>query len=476
MKRACYALVLASACAPDTQTLGHMVTNHTFGTPRWATSFGGSMASGSGIDSVDDVTIDAHGDVLAIGTFWDQVDFGGAPVPYKPGDLASYITKRSGHDGSELWTVSAGTGASEDIRITSVTTDADRNVFVSGAASGGSPTFLGTTLPIGEDAMFVAKLDPAGHLVWVRELSPETAPHTQQQSLSAGVRIADDGRIYVAASFAGTVTFPNGSFTGGDLDISNAALVAALDPNGQVLWGRAFQGQGRQDAVGLAVMPDGGIAATGFTSTSGSFEGPPMVRPINDAPYTPWTARFDRDGHLMWQRLLGDLPGDGVKLGPIATLPDGTLAVSFAAQMQVHGTPIPGVALLDRETGDTRANTLPPDHVPPGGGWASALAVASDRTLIVGGSTSIGLLDLGNGSITASAYLAAYDPAATPDTLPAQLAICPSLPLECELQRTAVAPTGELVYAATVSGPTDFGNGAHVSTPTGQVALVMLEP
>jgi hypothetical protein len=377
-------------------------------------------------------------------------------------DYAAYVTKRARTDGTEMWTISAGTQMGEAVRLTSVATDADENVIVAGVYSAATAAvFGGVTLPPADNAMFVAKIDPAGNTSWVRVVSPQT-DFSFGQTLISHVAVGSDGRIFVGSSFAGTVSFPNATFTAGEFT-DNHAIVAALDADGTVLWGRAFQGPGNQTVGTLTVMPNGDVVAAGRMDRAGSFEDPQLVAPVG-ASYSEWIARLDPHGHLGWQRML-DIPGLTAG-GPVIGEADDTIAISFT-----QGT-VPGTAVLD-PGGNTLWNSVATGHSIPGGGSVSSLALNADNKMIVAGNTDSGrIVDLGAGPIVTDGFLAVYDPDATSGVVAAELSICPETSVNCLVSALGASPTGDLVFAASILDATDIVDGVHVDSP--QAAIMMI--
>ena len=139
MKTWILGLALVAGCS-DTQNVGDTFTFHA---PRWGVSIGGDAGHAIGAA----VAVDAAGDVIATGSFAHTVDFGSTVLD--GGDTgACFVTKRSGIDGSEQWSLArSGTNFS----IVDVATDAQRSVIV------------GTTYG-------VTKYDPDGALVWDTDL------------------------------------------------------------------------------------------------------------------------------------------------------------------------------------------------------------------------------------------------------------------------------------------------------------------
>lgn len=154
------------------------------------------------------------------------------------------------------WATRAGSIASEDLRDMAV--DPAGNYVIVGNLNPGSPTTFGAitvNLPVGAIGGYFAKYDSDGNALWVR---------TVQGTLVAGAhRVAFDagGNVYVMGSFAGSMTI--GPFTFQSSVNSRDVFIAKLDPNGNVLWARAFGGPLDETTNPSATAGRAGLALSG---------------------------------------------------------------------------------------------------------------------------------------------------------------------------------------------------------------------
>jgi len=134
------------------------------GSHLWSKGFGGTAQCSAGVD----VAVDASGNVLVTGAFYDTgtVDFGGGPLTIA-GDSLMFVAKYSGVDGSHIWSKGFGGSGHYDGGGTSeVTVDASGNVLVTGAFYGtvdfGGGPFTSVPNLDGEpsDDIFLLKLHP----------------------------------------------------------------------------------------------------------------------------------------------------------------------------------------------------------------------------------------------------------------------------------------------------------------------------
>jgi hypothetical protein len=246
------------------------------------------------VSSVTSVAVDASGNVLFGGTLQGTADLGGGPVvatntssafvtklgpagnylwttlPYSPGfgsgadalaadaagnvvlaaryatmsPLGNFFLAKLGPSGNVLWTNDYGTGA---VGYPTVRASGAGDIFLTGNPGAGS-SFPG--------CLFIAKLDPAGHILWKDGSTCQSPPATH---LSAGYALAVDaaGDAYLTTSPEG-VTAQGGVFSFGNT--SGGCAIPGPAPRSVVLkvdgaqggcqWARSFEG-GQQPVLVL---------------------------------------------------------------------------------------------------------------------------------------------------------------------------------------------------------------------------------
>jgi uncharacterized protein (TIGR03437 family) len=134
----------------------------------------------------------------------------------------------------------------------------------------------------GNDA-FVAKYDPAGTRLWVRQFG--TSANDSVKAVAA-----DSSGVYLAG-----VT--QGGLSGSSLGASDA-FVRKYDPNGNELWTRQFGTASDDQALGIA--SDGtGVYVVG--KTAGILPGQSQTTPNGD----PFIRKYDSSGNELWTRQFG---------------------------------------------------------------------------------------------------------------------------------------------------------------------------
>ena len=122
----------------------------------------------------------------------------------------------------------------------------------------------------GTGVLFLAKFSPLGNLLW-------DSTWGENGTIGSGVAIGPDGSIYVSGS----------SFVINQGGSDTEALLIKFDPNGNVVWARAWGGAGFDAARAVAVSADG-VYITGETNSFFA----------NDA----FLVKFAFNGNVLWER------------------------------------------------------------------------------------------------------------------------------------------------------------------------------
>jgi len=193
------------------------------------------------------------------------------------------LTGRAAH-GQVLLTETTWGGTGADV-ATHVATAPDGSAYLVGSTDSFAVD------PFGQPAtrMFIVKLSN-GAVVWQRIWNGPTIVGVTDTS----VAVAPGGAVYVAGITADG---------GGD------AVLLKFDPNGNLLWERAWGGSQLDSAAAVATHTDGSVYVAGRTTSFGPSSAGVFV------------LKFDPAGHLIWQRLWDDAAGfEGV-----AVTPDGSV-------------------------------------------------------------------------------------------------------------------------------------------------------
>jgi hypothetical protein len=247
-----------------------------------------------------------------------------------------------------------GSGGSDSNVVLAVATDVAGNVYLDDTFSGtltvGSFT-LTSSSPSGDS--FVAKLNSAGVVQWVRQNSSPTVMFLFNNS----VAVDASGDSYVSGDFQKTLTIGSTTLTakGASFD----GFFAKLDPNGNVLLAKNLGGTGESSVDSIAVTDTGTILLGGVfngtvtfgSSTFTAVGDDGFVSKLNSSGQFIWTqpivdsqiSPFGADAAAVVTDTLGDVyvsgPFSGSATFGATTLPGGTgRSVVFVAKLNSAGT------------------------------------------------------------------------------------------------------------------------------------------
>jgi hypothetical protein len=247
------------------------------GNPLWTRQLGTAD-----YDTSSGVAVDASGNVFITGHTHGDLDGPNA------GNEDAFVAKY-GPAGNLLWTRQLGTAAYDSSE--GAAADASGSLLIGGGTEGS----LDGLSAGGRDA-FVSKYDPAGDLLWTRQLG--TASHDDGR----GVAVDAAGNVFLCGSTEGSLGGPNA----GDRD----AFLSKYDPAGNWVWTRQLGTADFDDSRGVAVDAAGNVFITGETEGD-------LGRP-NAGGCDAFVAKYDPAGSLLWTRQLGTADDDwsfGVSAG-----------------------------------------------------------------------------------------------------------------------------------------------------------------
>jgi hypothetical protein len=415
---------------------GNAAPDHVFQKPRWALSLGNT-----GPDGALGVAIDPAGDVIAGGVFSGNVDFGTQTLS-AAGGMSSWLSKRAGSDGSELWTDVIGTAAAGNATIYDVAAVPDGSIIIAGSFNGDlalcGPVLHGPAIGADLDS-FVAKYDTSGNCVWANALDPSTS--NQETSLAVGA----DGRVAMASTY--TTADNVGTF-----------FLTVFDADGTRSW------QVTSTNANIAASPSVVMTGEDDIVLSGAIQGSMTLDAVtltSKAYWSAFVARFTLGGALLWAHEIGD-GSDLDRPGPIAIGANNEVVLTSTLEPAAgDGSGTAAVASVD-PTGAPMWSTS-------GGATPWAATVLPNGMIITAGNSSIYPVDYGWGPMIAGTFFAAYD--ANGRTLDAigYNAANDNVNLKLASGENAFA------YVAAFSGALDFGTGPLRYAGDGDALIVMMD-
>ncbi len=289
----------------------------------WAHGAGGTT---SGDDLGFSVCADINGNVIVTGSFnSSNITFGSITLNNydTTGNTDDIFIAKYDPNGNVLWAKNAG-GVSYD-RGYSVSADAGGNLFVAGDAYSVISTFGTTTLV--NPCAFLAKYDPNGNLIWVKDVGTAA-------DLSTSVSIDPSGNAFLTGWFSGS-TDTMGSTVLTNPGISNIFL-NKYDGNGNLLWAKSATGTSNINySFSASADTHGNVYITGWFGPTIIF-GTTTLTSVG--AFDLFTAKYDAYGNALWAKSAGGVYNDGGY--SISADPGGNVFVTgfFASNVMSFGS------------------------------------------------------------------------------------------------------------------------------------------
>lgn len=273
----------------------------------WARSMGGSVADDHGYS----VFVDESGYVYTTGDFEGTADFDPGPEVYNltsAGGSDIFVSKLDA-SGTFVWARRMG-GYGGDSG-SSVTVDHAGNVYTTGFFHGTADfdpdpdRVHNLNSPLGNEEVFISKLDSRGDFMWARQLGGST------DAVGTSLIVDPRGNVYTTGVFRGTADFDPDpdliynltSTTGSDDDI----FVSKLDADGNFVWAKRMGGGYFDIGSSIAVDRSGDVYTTGYFSGSADFDPGPgadvLTSDINIAEV--FVSKLDSKGAFVWAKRMG---------------------------------------------------------------------------------------------------------------------------------------------------------------------------
>jgi hypothetical protein len=256
---------------------------------------------GSGWDAAFSVAVDRAGNVLATGNFERTVSFGGPPLSSSPGGTSMFVIKldpRGKHIWSKHFVPRGGT-----MTCWRVVADVANHVLLAGDFTGEVDFGGGPLRSAGSEDIFLVKLDPSGGHVWSKRFG--------DANNQGAVALAADGagNVLLGGEFAGTLDLGGPVLTSaGGVD----SFLAKLDPSGGHLWSRRFGAKSDEYGKSVAIDAAGNSAFTGDSFGASDLGGEPLESPNGGGGAD--LAMFDAAGEHLWSERVGVNIVNGIQL------------------------------------------------------------------------------------------------------------------------------------------------------------------
>lgn len=250
------------------------------------------------------ISTDKSGNVYSAGSFYGVADMDPRSAVYQvtsTGD-AAYISKLDA-SGDFVWACSfSGTGSSF---ISEIKNDDEGNVYSTGYFYGtidfDPSNSVNDLTSNGNVDVFISKLDKDGNFLWVKHIGGAADDY------ATGITLDNFGNIITTGYFGHVVDFNPG--TGSNILTCNgnvAAFICKLNPNGNYIWAKTFQGTGDHDGRAVVVNSSNEIISTGGYEGTVDFD-PGITtysltyRGVKDIYFNA----LDSNGNFLWAKSIG---------------------------------------------------------------------------------------------------------------------------------------------------------------------------
>lgn len=269
-------------------------------------------------DSAQSIALDATGNVLVTGFFRGIGKF--APLESNSAGHRDVFVAKYDPTGTLIWIRRAGGLLIDEGR--GISADPDDNILVTGGFEGEASFAQDMSITAkGDGDAFIAKYDPNGTLLWVRQAGGQE--HTWGNAV-----VADSvGNVLVSGAFSETATFDGTTLTSSN-DLG--AFVAKYSPEGELLWAKAGDGSGRDIAYAVSVdAKDNALIAGNFSRTI-QFDG---TRLESMGGRDAFVVKYQADGTLAWAQSFGGPENDAARA--IASDGRGRILITGSFQREI---------------------------------------------------------------------------------------------------------------------------------------------
>jgi|GEM_PF-1694770 len=199
------------------------------------------------------LTVDEAGNLICVGVFWVEMNFGGIPLKNEVGAKSIFVAKIN-PDGDILWARSFDGSALKEVR--GVDTDRMGNIYLTGYFR--DEIYFGDTTLIasGETAVFVTKLEETGKPEWARQFGG------RNDTRGIGIGTIDGNEIAVVGYYNDTTYFDNFSLPAKTFD--RDIFVLGLDSIGNTRWAKRAGGVFDEEPLDIKVGSNHEIWITGY--------------------------------------------------------------------------------------------------------------------------------------------------------------------------------------------------------------------
>jgi hypothetical protein len=331
----------------------------------WANSIEGlsSPYSLTNSSDVNDVLVDAEGNVFSVGIFYGSIDAnsgsGTSTLSAVSSGTHGFIMKTSAA-GNLIWAKAIeGEGVSE---IDAVKIDANGNVYFMG--------IFGTTVDFNPGAgnfsmtatnyrdMFMEKLDSDGNFVWAKKIAGENFVSPSDLAFDPA------GNPVFVGYFSGQVDFdPNAGIV--NLTGASNSFVLKLDVNGDFVFVKQFTASSLNEIVDIEIRQNGNMVLVGRFTSLTDFDAGAGVYGLstNTQSQDGFMCELNNNGNIIWAKQIGG--GNSDAINALDLDPSGNICITGTFRNYVDFDPS-GASFLLQTSGSTLDDIFVAKYSPTG--------------------------------------------------------------------------------------------------------------
>jgi len=207
--------------------------------------------------------------------------------------LDMYVAKLS-PAGKILWGVGGGSYNHDDAK--SIAVDAAGNSYTTGRY-GGTSTF-GSIKLTNQDSLYILKVDASGKIIWATSADGGYSP----SGTSEGIALDKSGNIYFTGSFHSSGTFGKKNLAGNG---AHEIFVAKLTTGGVWKWAVSAGGSKNDRGEDIAVDKSGNILVTGIFADKATFGSASLTAAGSQGKHDVFVTKLDSAGGFKWAAQAG---------------------------------------------------------------------------------------------------------------------------------------------------------------------------
>ncbi len=266
---------------------------------------------GTGSDKASNIEVDANGFTYVTGFYNETANFGPINCPLNDENSKEVFIAKIDPTGNYVW-VRYGKNHYDD-RGLGMHLDENGNVYVTGTCWGGIE-FDGTYASLPSqytDNIFLVKYDNNGVLQYVKMVGTDSGDDHGHD-----IKTDQLGNLYLTGFISNYSFGPGGNATStfGTVNVpvtsDSLAFLAKMDPTGNWLWVKTFDGEDLQKENRLAIDDENNLyVAGGFHGTNRTF-GADIISSIGEIDL--FVVKYDQNGNHIWTRNTGSTLSDRI--------------------------------------------------------------------------------------------------------------------------------------------------------------------